>query len=390
MDLLNIEKLQALLLNKGEICISIYMPTHPTGREQQQDPIQLKNLLSQARDRLEKRATRASEIEKLLGPAEKLLINQPFWQHQSDGLAIFITSDTLETYRLPTRFEPLLVIAENFHIKPVLPFVSGNEQFYILALSQNEVRLLQGNRYTVSELGLQNTPTSLTEALWFDDPERQLQFHTGTATPNSTSTRPSIFHGHGAPDHDTKTVLLRYFQKVNRGIMEILSEEQIPLVLAGVDYLLPIYQEANAYPHLIEDVITGNPDELSATELHQKAWELVKPIFAKNMQKDLKRYQELSGSERALASDELTEIVKAAHHGRVESLFVTLGVQVWGRYDKNQATVEQDRKFQPGDQDLLDLAATQTLLNGGKVYALEPNEMPARMISAIYRFSYQN
>jgi hypothetical protein len=30
-------------------------------------------------------------------------------------------------------------------------------------------------------------------------------------------------------------------------------------VLAGVEYLLPIYREANTYPHLLAEGIHGNP-----------------------------------------------------------------------------------------------------------------------------------
>jgi hypothetical protein len=382
--------LQELLNENKDICVSIYLPTHPVGREQQQDPVRFKNLLTETRGQLEARGMRKPEAEAFLKPADELLSDSHFWQHQSNGLAVFISTDIFETYRLPIEFEPLLVIADNFHLKPILPFVSGNGHFYILALSQNEIRLLQANRYHISEVDLGNTPTSLREALWFDDPEKQLQFHTGTAAPGSTNTRPSIFHGQGATEDDNKTELLRYFQKVDRGMMDFLHHEQAPLVLAGVDYLLPIYHEANSYSYLVEDAITGNPEERNNAELHQAAWKVVRPIFKQDLHEALARYQELSGAGSDLASSHLSEIVKACHHGQVDILFTALGVQVWGSFDENEVTVEQHQRFQPGDQDLLDLAAVQTLLNGGKVYVLKPEEMPEPQatIAAIYRFSY--
>jgi hypothetical protein len=283
-----------------------------------------------------------------------------------------------------------VVIAHNIHLKPILPFVSGNDHFYILALSQNEIRLLHANRYHISEVDLGNTPTSLREALWFDDPEKQLQFHTSTATPGSMNTRPSIFHGQGVADDDTKTELLRYFQKVDHGIMDLLRQEKAPLVLAGVDYLLPIYQEANAYQYLVKDFLTGNPEERSNADLHKAAWELVQPIFEQDLRKALEHYRELSGSGSKLASNQLSEISAASHHGQVEILFTALSVQVWGSYDENELSIEQHQEFQPGDQDLLDLVAVNTLLNGGKVFVLEPEEMPEQEsnIAAIFRFSY--
>lgn len=390
MDILHPKKLHELINKDEEISASIYLKTHPVGREQQQDPVRFKNLLTEAREKLKEHGMRTPEVDAFLKPAEDLLSNLDFWQHQSNGLAVFIGSDVFETYRLPVEFDTLLVTGQNFHFKPILPFVSGNDHFYILALSQKEIRLLHGNRFHISEVDLGNTPTSLREALWFDDPEKQLQFHTSTATPGGMNARPSIFHGQGVTDDDNKTELLRYFQKVDRGIMDLLNQEKAPLVLAGVDYLLPIYQEANSYQYLVEDVLTGNPEERSNSDLHKDAWELVQPIFQQDLHDAIERYQELNGSGSELATNKLSEIAAASHHGQVEILFTAMGVQVWGSYDEDQSSIEQHQEFEPGDQDLLDFAAIHTLLNGGKVFVLKPEEMPEREIhiAAILRYSY--
>jgi hypothetical protein len=389
--MINLEKLQELLAKETQVCISLYMPAHPTGREQQQDPIRFKNLLSDIRGDLEKSVFCIPEIEAMIKPAEALLHDRSFWQHQNQGLAVFIAEDVFEVYQLPRKFETLAVVADHFYIKPLLPLISGNEKFYILALSQNDIRLLQGDRFAIVEVDLQTTPTSLQEALWFDDPERQLQFHTGTATPGGGS-RASVYHGHGLPDAGNKTDLLRFFQKVNHGLMDLLHDQKSPLALVGVDYLFPIYHEANDYPYLVEDGITGNPEKLALEEMHTAAWPLVKPIFQKELFESLNRYQELSGSEPALVASQLDEIIQAAFYGRVDILFVELGKQIWGTVNTNdveRVTLETHSKFRPGDQDLINLAAVQTIFNGGQVYALKPEQMPEKSIAAIFRFSYQ-
>ncbi len=42
---------------------------------------------------------------------------------------------------------------------------------------------------------------------------------------------------------------------------------------------------------------------------------------------------------------------------------------------------------QPGDEDLLDAAAIQTLMHGGVVYAVEPQKMPDEAaIAAVFRY----
>jgi hypothetical protein len=388
MDVITREYLKNLSHESGHYLVSIYLPTHRVGREMQQDPIRLKNLLTEARERLESRGLRNPEIEKLLRPAESLILAPHFWQHQSDGLAIFMTPKSMKSFRLPINFKQLLVITERFHLKPLLPLLYRNGHFYVLALSQNQVRLLEGTLFSVDEVDLGDMPTSLREALWFDDPERQLQFHTGTVTPGSGGARPGVFHGQGI-GNEAKTDLLRYFQQIDDCLTEMLGDEQAPLVLAGVDYLLPIYRQANHYPYLVGEAILGNPDELSAENLHRCAWKIIEPIFNTNQHHALARYQELSGSGSELASDKLESIVPAAHYGRVDTLFVALDQQLWGSFDASKKILEQHQEFCSGDQDILDLAAVQTLMNGGSVYALELSNMPDKArLAAIFRYTF--
>ena len=388
MDILSKRDLQQLIETNSECCVSLYMPTHRVGREQQQDPIRFKNLITRAQERLVGYGLCRPEVQALIRPAESLLTDGDFWQHQSDGLAVFLTSDFSQTYRLPSRFKELLSIANNFHIKPLLPLFSTNGQFYILALSLNEIRLFLATRDTISEMQLPNVPTSMQEALFMDIPEKHLDFHTGTKNPSAPGSRPAAFHGQGVQsDEEDKKNILRYFQYVDKGLRDLLAGITTPMVLAGVDYLLPIYHQANTYNSLLYEGLEGNPEGLSAKELHQRAWELVEPIFGTNQQEAMKQFKRLHGKQSDLASDDLKTVVKAAKYGRVDILFVPLGIQQWGRFepDNNQVLLEDKPSLE--NEDLLDFAATQTILNSGQVYALQPEDLPGKgELAAILRY----
>jgi len=383
MNLLTKDDLKALIEKHRGWCVSIFMPTHRAGKEIQQNPIRFKNLLGEAEQRLLAAGLRAPEAQKLLKPGQRLLQDSFFWMHQSDGLAVFLSSEMFRHYRLPLEFEELVVVTDRFHIKPLLSLFTGEERFYVLALSQNEIRLFQGTRYSVSEVELEDVPESLTEALKYDDPEKQLQFHTGT--PKRTGKRPAMFHGHGVGIDDTKDNILRYFRQIDKGLHELFRKEQAPLVLAGVEYLFPIYREANTYPHLLEEGIKGNPEEFSAEELHEQAWAIVQPLFLKAQEEAAARYKQLAGTEQA--SNNLKVIIPAAYRGRVEVLFVGVGTQKWGTFDPGTNMVHLHQEAEPADEDLLDLAAIQTLLNGGTVYAVEPEEVPDDApLAAVFRY----
>jgi hypothetical protein len=286
------------------------MPAHRVGAEIQQDPIRLKNLLGEAEGHLIAQSLRIPEAQKLLEPAKKLLQDGLFWQHQSDGLALFLSPGVLRYYRLPFDFEELVVVTDRFHIKPLLPLFSGDGRFYVLALSQSKVRLLQGTRYSVSEIDLEEVPASLAEVLKFNDPEKRFQFHTMTRTPGGKGERPAIFHGHGvASADDPKDYISRYFHRVDEGLHDLLRDEQAPLVLAGVDYLLPIYREANTYPHLVYEGIEGNPEELRAEELHERAWTTVQPLFLAEQEEAAAQYRQLAGAGSEQASVESHKVI---------------------------------------------------------------------------------
>lgn len=374
MDILNPTDLKSLIAQQGKWCVSLYMPTHRMGREQQQDPIRLKNLLAEAETKLLANGIRRPEVEKLMEPAEQLLWNRGFWQHQGDGLAIFLSNDFSEVYRLPASFEQLLVIANNFHIKPLLPLLGRTGTFYILALSLNNVRLFQATPDTLSEIGL-DFPTSLKEALWTDEPEKYLNLHSGSISTNEGKGGAAVFHGHNVSDEE-KTNILRFFQSVSQGLNALIETKTIPMVLAGVDYLLPIYREASTYQNILKDSVIGNPDREDLRKLHREAWNIARPLFEESQKKAFEKFQQLYGQQTELAATDLETAVKAARFGQVETLFIPLGRQIWGRYDAETNRVS--RAAEPGaeHEDLLDLAAAETILNSGQVFAVPPEQMP--------------
>lgn len=388
MDILTKAQLETLMRKEQPWCVSIYLPTHRMGVETQQDPIRLKNLLGQAEKLLSQRGFGTREVQKMLEPAEKLLPASDFWRHQSDGLAIFLSGSGAQMLRLPLRFEERVIVDHRFYIKPLLPLITGDGQFYILALSQNEIRLLNGTRYGVSEVDIAELVGSMNEAMPLEDPQTILRAHTSSAE-GGLGGGPSVtFHGQGGgSDESTKNDLLRYFHLVEDSLTEILQGERVPLVLAGVEYLLPIYQEANTYPNLVDEIIAGNPEELSIEELHKSAWEIIAPHFQVDQQAAVAYYQQLAGQQSKRAAHTLEKILPAAMQGRVETLFVAAGAQQWGVFDPNTQTVAIHDSMQPGDEHLLDLAAVQTYLKGGKVYIMPPENTPGgKNAAAVLRY----
>ncbi len=380
MDILTRAELEQLMRKEQQWCVSIYMPTHRAGVETQQDPLRLRNLLREVEQRLSARGVSVRDVQKMIEPASQLLQDSPFWQHQSDGLAIFLSSNTMRRYRLPLNFQEVVAVMDHFHVKPLLPLFTGDGQFYILALSQNAVRLLNGTRDSVSEVDIGQVGGSLAKAIPSVNHQMSLQIHTSGSTDGMSGSGSATFHGQGGgSDESAKNELLRYFHLVNDGLTEFLQGDRAPLVLAGVEYLLPIYKEANTYPCLIDTVIKGNPDLLRADELHQSAWDILGPLFQAAQKEAVAHYLQLAGQGSERVADTLEKIVPAAYNGRVETLFVAAGVQQLGIFNPVTNEIELQAS---GDESLLDLTAVQTYLKGGTVYVVEPDQVPGGTTAA--------
>jgi hypothetical protein len=363
-------------------CISIFMPTFRTGAQGQQNQIRFRNLLRRAEERLLAAGIRSQEIKGLLEPALALPGNAPFWRRMSDGLAFFLCADLFRCFCLAEPFDELVVVADRFHIRPLLPVLSNDRRLYILTLSQKEVRLLEGTGQGVREIELEALPKSLDEALQYDALEKQVRFRAGSP---GGGTGMAMVSGHGGVVDDTKDNLLKYFRMIDRELRSRLKAEHVPLVLAGVEYLFPIYREANTFPHLIEEGIPGNPRRIKPDSLYRTALKIVAPFFQRAENDAIAQYRQSSGT--GLTSSDIEEIVPDAARGRVGMLFIAAGRRIDGTFNRDNGTVELRMKPAAEDEDLLEIAAIQTHLNGGSVFILPPNKMPEpKAMVAVFRY----
>jgi hypothetical protein len=384
MDMFSKTELSQLMREQTPPCVTLYLPTHVAGADALQDPVRLKNLLQQAEDELSASWMRPVEARRLLQPARELPNDPLFWNQRGEGLAIFLSPDQMFAYRLPIAFDEMMVVSRRFHVKPLLPLVTGNDRFLLLALSQNHVRLFSGSRWSFEPVEVPDLPDNMKEALNYTDADRGSQTH--TAMRGDRGKQSAVFHGQGGLPDSRKDDLTLFFRQVDAALRPVLREETRPLVLAGAKYLLPIYRKISNYPHIADEVLEGNYDYLTPHQIHQKAWPLLEPRFrAEGEAAALAHYRELAGASRS--SYDLRQIVSAAMEGRIETLLVDNQAQQWGRYDPETGDVELHDSREASDDDLLDWATVQTLSNRGTVYSIPRDQVPTGALAvAVFRY----
>jgi hypothetical protein len=379
MDLITPTEMGSLLSRSGP-SVSLYMPTQRAGRETRQGPIRLKNLLGEARDRLSELAVRSTDADALLAGADELVSNATFWQHQEDGLAVIIGPEGTDHFRLPAQFEELVVLGDVPHLKPLWPLVSSEDRFYILTLSRNKVRLLWADRFDVGEIDIPDEiPESLAEALWFDDPEKQLQSRAISRVGQGRVV--AEFHGHGVPEENDDARLSMFLRAVDRGLHDLIKPED-PIVLAGVDDIVSQFRGVTSHPTMAEDAVAGNADIESAQDLHSAALEVMQPLFTGTREADRSRV--LAGGD--LVIEDVPGIVEAAVHGRIDAIFVPLWQQHWVEISDDGTTVTRADSMSLTSRDAFDVAASATWSAGGRVHAVVDDELPTGSAAAVLRY----
>ncbi len=227
MPILNREDLTELIKQDATVCISLLMPTHRTGREQQQDLIRFKNLCAETREQLEALGTPTDAIRELLAPVEAIKQDSDFWRQRQDGLAIFRAQDFIRPYQLPLRLETSVNIGSRFYVRPLIQLLHGNSRFFVLSLTQEGAQLYESNRFSIRELDLGVAPSkeSRREREHGHPDTPTLQFHT-QSSPSQRGKRTVLYHGQASDADVTKQAIIKHFQAVDRAVSKILQDER--------------------------------------------------------------------------------------------------------------------------------------------------------------------
>lgn len=266
----------------------------------------------------------------------------------------------------------VVVFSPRPHLKPLLPLMTA--PYYLLTLGKAGVQLFAGLGTTLERVALPGAPANLAALLQYDEFEAQHQLHPGV--PGRGGERGPIFHGQGDAADQLKPQLRRYCQQIDRALRQALPEAREALILCGVSYLLDIYRAVSRYPTISAAAIVGSPERMTTAELASRAWAIVRPDAAAAQRAARERYDALAARGDARICTSIRLILPAAVAGQVETAFVALDQEQWGRYDPRGGSIVLHTTQLPGDEDLLNTVALQTIRHGGAAFVTPTGELP--------------
>jgi hypothetical protein len=347
--------------------VSIYFPTSPSSRG---DPerIELKNLAGEAVRQLEQAGAERNDVVAIEEEVADLIDDDEFWRYQARSLALFLTPTRSTTYRLPHNLTSMVEVSDRFHLKPLLRAQTFPHTAFVLALSQGNVRLVEiAPELDPAEVAVPDLPSDVASAVGKSSirdraPSRKIQGSEGQ-----------------------KTRIRQYARQIDQALRPLLSGLDVPLILAATEPLDSIYRSVNTYPHLLATTIPGNPDSSSDADLAVSARQVLDDLYATELRTIQATYGQRLAQRRASA--DIADIGRAATYGLVDTVLVDIDQSVPGYIDENGAVTFDDTD-DAVNYGVVDEIARRVWLNGGRVLAVRPDDIPGKgAVAAILRYA---
>jgi protein required for attachment to host cells len=305
-----------------------------------------------------------------------------FIEHRDPGRVLFIADGVFRDLALPVPVRETVVVGPRFWIKPLLPMLEGDGRFYVLAVTARSARLWRGTRYAFEDVTPTSLPRSVDEVVAETDFEEGMQ-SMPVARPQNSAGGMAKSHGLESPEEVRKAEFLVYLQRVAKQVDEALgAEASAPLVLVGEPEAVGHLRKLLKHGAVQKAHVDANPQAMSPRDLHDRAYEIVQPLFDAGRRDAEERIRARLGTAEPNVAIRLEEIVSAARFGRVDALLIASDEDLWGRFDEESNTVTARGTPEQDDEDLLNFAALWTLSNGGRVHALKREHLPRQALAA--------
>jgi hypothetical protein len=357
VDIPTLPEIRSLIGWRADACVSIYLSTTPQTQHVAASRIALGNLAKTALEQLDSSGFDKRRRALLEAELAALGEDDPFWSLQAHTLAVLATPDTVRTFRLATAITDTVEVSDRFHLKPLLRAIAFPQHAFVLALSENAVRLVEVYAdLPAAPVRVPDLPKGAADAV-------------GRASVNNLTQGTRIANAQG------QTILLRqYARQVDARLRPVLAGRETPLILAATEPLGPIFRAVNSYPALAGEAIATSPDRLSEHELASAARAILDRLYAKEIGAARDLFQTRLGQRRA--TTDIGEAARAATNGAVEMLLVDIDRTIPGTVSETDGAVRLASAAGPASYDVVDEIAGRAITTGARFLGVRCADIP--------------
>lgn len=368
VDIPTLPEIRALIAARADACVSIFVPTTPQTQHVAGSRIAFGNLTRTALHQLEAAGLDQRRRSLLQAELDALGEDDAFWRLQAHSLAVLATPDGIRTFRLATAVTEMVEVSDRFHLKPLLRAIAFPQNAFVLALSENAVRLVEVFAdLAPSPVRVADLPKDAADAV-------------GRASINNLTQNTRIANAEGQ-----KALLRRYARQVDAALRPVLAGRETPLILAATEPIAPIFRAANSYPALLVEGISVSPDRMSDSALAEAARSVLNGHYAAEIERAKALFQTRIGQRRA--TTDLRNAARAATFGAIELLLVDIDDVLPGTVDDADGSVLIAEEAGASSYSVIDEIAGRAILSGAKVLAVRRGDIPdGAPLAAVMRY----
>ena len=363
---MNLESLfQQLRSVQADPAVSVFIPTHRTFPDNQQDAIAVKNALKTLSDRLHAQYDKR-HAEAVLTQVERATADLDH-NYNLDSLAIFATADQAQVERLPFVVKPRVIVDRNFATRDLVREINSAVQYYIVVVTREQGRLIEAFNDQVVQEFAADTP---------------LQAQTFPIENNTLYSTSGADRSQAANEDN---YLKEFLNRVDKSLQEVQARHRLPLIVVGDARNTALYAEVCDQPKQLIGAVTN------AADLKADAATIVSDV--QTVLADYRRQQAKAAQDeigQAIGANQLvtefSSIYRAAVEGRADTLFVRKGFVQAGKIDPDThhvtllaSAVDQAGALDDVVDDMIDI----TLSHGGQVRFLDAADLPEQTAIAL-------
>jgi hypothetical protein len=250
----------------------------------------------------------------------------------------------------------MVEVADRFLLKPLMRAVTFANAAFVLAVSENDVRLIE----IFPDLPPQRVRVP-------DLPKDAASAVNVSSLNNRTSLR-RVMGSEGQ-----KVRLAQYARMVDAAIRPLLAGRDAPLILAANEPVAAIYRSINSNPNLLPETLTATGDRSTEAEIAAAARPILDAAYAREIEEAKALFDQRANDRRA--TTDISDAARLATFGGIETLLVNFDEIVHGTVDDDTGAVVFGEEG-PDTYGVVDEIMGRALTSGARVLAVRREDIP--------------
>lgn len=341
--------LNAVIASRDGLHLTVYLVNNGSLENLR---LQIDEALDEARDILGPLLT-TMDLRKFLAPLMRLRKDSRTLRGFSGNIGFFRTENWSRTLNLPVQVEPLCIVADTFHTKPLLRWMQQDQEFLLVNIGDEYANLFWGNRSSFE----------------FVD---SLAMHRPVDDDMSFVSRRSIASSR-------KAFLLHWVNCALAEMGDLMPEH----LFIGSKHEVP-QELIDAVEHPLVQMIEEIPMQGVPSQIN-----FYRNICRDRVQSDVQskiaahKVAFAQAETQQLTVSDFSEIARLAAEDRIETLFIAGDREYFGRINKVTGSVDLNpMQTDHLDDDVLDDIAQIAQQRGARVIVMEQDQIPGKNAAA--------